>query len=70
MDWLTEGGPKLPINLSAQRTSIVLRQKVDILELEVCHPVGLIRERPFWRSDKVDFYHLLPDDTIKHTPGD
>ena len=71
MDWLTRLTEKLPsVRASSERKSLVLMHKVNISELKVCIPQGIIRERSFWRTERLDFYHHLPDDSIKHTPGD
>ena len=72
MEWLSKLRHLLPLHVKLQvgKWRIVLLHKINVLELEVCKPKGILRERSFWRMEKVDFYHLLPDGTIKHTPGD
>ena len=57
------------ISLSANRQTLVLYHKVNLFDLEECVPKGYSRERPFWRTDRIDFYHKLPDGTIEITPG-
>ena len=57
------------ISLSANRQTLIRYHKVNIFDLQECVPKGLTRERPFWRTDRVDFYHKLPDGTIQITPG-
>jgi hypothetical protein len=52
------------------RQSLTIRVKVNPGDLQTCVPKGVQRERPFWRADKLDWFHLLPDNSIKHTPGD
>lgn len=76
MDWLIKLVSSLPTlriehqsqTLTEQKT-LVLLQKVNVLDLEECKPKGIIRERTFWKTERVDFYHLLSDNSIKHTPG-
>ena len=68
MDQLPIKSP-VDISVSAGRKTLRLIRKVNTFDLEVCVPKGLVREQPFWRPEKVDLYHLLPDDSIKHTPG-
>lgn len=65
----------LPIKASADVSAKVERRalkrisKVPV-DLKVCKPVGVQREQPLWRTDRIDFYHLLEAGvTIKHTPG-
>ena len=72
MDWLTRLTDlvSLRAHVSSERKSLVLLNKVNTLELEECVPKGIIRERSFWRIERIDFYHLQPDGSIKHTPGD
>ena len=72
MEWLSKLRHLLPLHGKIQvgRQKIIRLHKINIFELEVCKPKGILRERPFWRTEKVDFYHLFPDGTIKHTPGD
>ena len=69
MDWLKELLANFGLRVASERKSLVLLQKVDIFELEVCKPKGILRARPFWRMEKLDFYHRLPDDSILHTPA-
>lgn len=72
MDWLNRLRDLLPfgVRITAARRTMVRFHKINVAELEECKPKGFLRERPFWRTDKLDFYHLLPDGTINHTPGD
>lgn len=71
MDWLTRLTNLVPhVRASSERKSLVLMHKVNTFELVECVPKGIIRERNFWRTERVDFYHRRPDGTIKHTPGD
>lgn len=58
------------IRIRIERRRIEQLHKVNVFDLEVCKPKGILRERSFWRTEKMDFYHLFPDGTIKHTPGD
>jgi len=61
---------KLPfhISLASRRQTIVQISKVPF-DLEVCTPKGVPREQPWWRTDRLDFYHLKSDGTIDHTIG-
>lgn len=70
MDWLAKIKSLLPITIraTASRQTIVHLYKINVAELEECKPKGFLRERPFWRTDRIDFYHLLSDGTIQHTP--
>ena len=72
MDWLSRLRDLLPfgVRVTIARRTIVRFHKVNVVALEECKPKGILRERPFWRTDKLDFYHLWPDGTIKYTPGD
>ena len=72
MGWLTDIKNLLPVTFthSSERRTIVQVNKVNIFELEVCKPKGVLRERSLWRTEKLDFYHLREDGTIDHTPGD
>ena len=72
MGWLSEvakGLQPVHTNVNVERKTLVLYQKVSLFDLEVCHPKVLVREQSFWRTDRVDIYHLLSDNSIKHTPG-
>ena len=71
MDWLDKLKVVFPFGAHAMavRQTIVRLYKVNVAELEVCKPKGFLRERSFGRTEKLDFYHLGPDGTIKHTPG-
>ena len=70
MDWLRKLGESLPqLRATSERKSVVLMHKLSVVDLEVCVPKGILRPRPFWRMDKVDFYHLLADHSIRHTPS-
>lgn len=71
MDWLTEGGEVLkglPVKVSLEHRKLVTLQKINMKELEVCHPVVVQRERPFWRTDQIDILHAFADGSVKHTP--
>ena len=74
MGWLTDIKNLLPfnidINLGSTRRNIVQMHKVNTIDLEVCNAKGILRDRSFWRTERLDFYHLLPDGSIEHTPGD
>ena len=68
MGWLPI---KLPLNidLGLSRKSLVQFNKLDVFELEVCQAKVVRRERPLWRTDQLDIYHLFSDGTIEHTRG-
>jgi len=72
MDFLEKLRDLIPVRLSALsvRKSLILRVKINTVDLETCIPKGVLRERSFWRTEKLDFFHKLADDSIKHTPGD
>lgn len=70
MDWLTRLKLIGAIRVAVQRKTLIRISKVNTWELETCKPKGVLRERSFGRTEKVDHYHLLPDGTIKHTPDD
>ena len=55
---------------SSERKTVVQMTKQNTFDLEVCTPKGVLRERPLWLTDKLDFYHLREDGTIEHTSGD
>ena len=57
------------ISVTGNRQTLVLLNKVTLFGLQECVPRGYTRERPFWQTDRVDFYHKMPDGTIEHTPG-
>ena len=71
MGWLSDLKNLLPFTFthSTERKTIVRLNKVNLFDLEVCTPKGVLRERSFGRTEKVDFYHLRDDGTIEHTPG-
>jgi hypothetical protein len=69
MGWLDRVLSIFGLKATSERKSLVLLHKVNIFELEVCKPKGVLRERPFWRMEKLDFYHRLADDSILHTPA-
>lgn len=69
MDWLKRLLDSFGLKASSERKSLVLLHKVNLFELEVCVSKGILRARPFWRMEKLDFYHRLPDDTIRHSPA-
>ena len=73
MGWLADLKNFLPFTFThsatTERKTLVRLNKVNLFALEVCKPKGLIRERSFGRTEKVDFYHLRDDGTIEHTPG-
>ena len=66
MDWLTRF--PLRLMLGGERRSLVLYNKIDPGDLTVCQPKGVRRERPFWRYDRITFYHLQDDGVIRITP--
>ena len=72
MGWLSDIKGFFPLNISLdwKRTTIVKYHKVNTFDLTVCTPKGIIRERSFGRTDKVDFYHKKEDGSVEHTPGD
>lgn len=65
MGWLTD--LKLPVQLGTERKTIVQLQKVNLASLEVCHPVMLVREQSFYRTDRADIIHVREDGTVSHT---
>lgn len=71
MDWLTSLKDFFAIKFTrtTERKTIVRLNKVNLFDLEVCKPKGVLRERSFGRTEKLDFYHLRDDGTIEHTPG-
>ena len=73
MGWLTDIKSLFPfkvnMNLGTTRENIVQMHKVNTFDLVVCEAKGILRDRPLWRTERLDFYHLLPDDSIEHTPG-
>ena len=72
MRWLTDLKNLWPVTFthSSERRTLVQVNKFNVFELEVCKPKGVLRERPLWLTDKLDFYHLREDGTIEHTSGD
>lgn len=71
MDWLTSLKDFFAIKFThtTERKTIVLFNKVNLFNLEVCKPKGIMRERSFGRTEKLDFYQLRDDGTIEHTSG-
>ena len=71
MSFLRDLGNALPVrmNVDVERKTIVQYQKLNLIDLEVCHPKMVIREQAFFRTDKVDIYHAWADGYIVHTPG-
>lgn len=72
MEWWNKLKDLLPFGFHVvhKKEVIVKLTKVNILELEECKPKGVLREKSFFRTEKLDFFHLLPNGTISHTPGD
>ncbi len=73
MDWpriLSSILRPVTVNLEAVSKRLVRYNKINVVELEVCQAKGVLRERPFWRTERLDIYHLLEDGSIKHTPGE
>ena len=69
MGWLTDIKNLIPFTYTNERKTTVQLNKVNIFDLEVCKPKGILRERSFGRTEKLDFYHLREDGSIEHTPG-
>jgi len=73
MGWLTDIKNLLPLNLDIKlgstRKNIVHMHKVNNFDLEVCKAKGILRDRTWWRMERLDYYHLLSDGSIEHTPG-
>ena len=72
MGWLTDIKNLIPLtfNVNIERKTLTRLNKVNVIELEVCHAKGILRERSLWRTEKLDFYHLREDGSIEHTPAD
>jgi hypothetical protein len=66
--------PKLPINIDANleakssRQTITYLFKINVTELEICHPTTFTRERSFFRTEKLDIVHAFADGSVRHTP--
>lgn len=62
--------PKLPISadLSVEHKSLTMMQKTDFQALTVCQSVAFRRQRPLWKTDKIDIIHAWPDGSVTHTP--
>ena len=69
MGWLTDIKNLIPFTYTNERKTTVQYSKLNIFELEVCKPKGILREQSFGRTEKLDFYHLREDGSIEHTPG-
>lgn len=73
MDWLEKIRSIFPvtanINVTRAKKTLVLYNKTNIFELETCIPKGIIRERSWGRTDRIDLYHLRKNGTIKITLG-
>ena len=65
MDWLIRLKGMWPINISVKRETLVMFTKVDVYELEECKPKVIRRERSFFRTDRLDSYHLQLDGSIE-----
>jgi len=72
MAWLKKVKSLIPVNInideSHSRRTIVQYYKVNTFELEICVDKGIIRERRWWRSEKIDIFHRWPDGTLEHRP--
>jgi len=68
MDWLKIFKVSWPFSISIHRRTLVLFKKLDVYELEVCNPKIVRRERSFFRTDRLDKYHLLQDGSFTHEP--
>jgi len=64
--------PKLPINIElgakTSRQTITYLFKINMKELQVCHPTAITRERSFFRTEKLDIVHAFADGAVRHTP--
>ena len=69
MGWLTDFKNLFPFTYTNERKTIVQLNKVNVFDLEVCKPKGILREQSFGRSEKLDFYHLKENGTVEHTLG-
>lgn len=69
MGWLTDIKNLIPFTYTNERKTTVHLNKVNIFDLEVCTPKGVLRERPLGLPEKLDFFHLREDGSIDHTPG-
>ena len=69
MDWIINRLKGFLTFIRINRSTIVLYNKMDPSQLEVCGAKSIRRERPFWRTGKIDLYHLKDDGEITHTPG-
>ena len=65
MDWLIRLKGMWPINISVKREKLVMFTKVDVYELEEFKTKVILREMSFFRTDRLDSYHLQLDGSIE-----
>lgn len=69
MDWLSRLVNTFPeVKFLMERRKITRFTKLDVYELEECKPKIIRREIPFWRTDRLDKFHLMPDGSFTHHP--
>ena len=72
MEWLSkllEGLSPVHAQITEKHRTLVLLCKFNVVDLPVCQTRGILRERRFRRTEKLDFYHQWPDGSITITPG-
>ncbi len=64
--------PKSPINVNLEaktsKQTITYLFKVNVRDLEICHPTAITRERSLGRTEKLTIVHAFPDGSVRHTP--
>ena len=68
MDLLSNLASLLPLKINIKRRDekIVFLNKCDSYDLEICTPKLVRREQSFFRTDRLDSFHLRPDGSIDH----
>lgn len=68
MDLLSRLVSLLPIKIDIKRRDekIIFLNKCDSYDLEICIPKLVRREQSFFRTDRLDSFHLRPDGSIDH----
>lgn len=59
----------IDVNITKSRQTLVRYSKKNIFELKTCIETGVIRERSWGRTERIDFYHKLEDGTLQITPS-
>jgi len=66
MDLLSKlvGLLSIKVDIKRRDEKIVFLNKCDFYDLEICKPKLVRREQSFFRTDRLDKFHLRPDGSL------